>query len=96
MIDELKIKEAVKSVLDPELKKSLLDLGMIRDVCVEKGQVRLTLALTTAKCPKKDAMIAEIKGLLEELPRVAGVEIRLSTLSQDELRKLFPKHPLVG
>lgn len=42
MIDEFKIREAVKSVLDPELKKSLLDLGMIRDIHVENGQVQLT------------------------------------------------------
>jgi len=39
MIDEQKIRKALKSVLDPELKKSLLELGMVRDICVVKGQV---------------------------------------------------------
>mgnify|MGYP000887307306 FL=1 len=96
MIDEFKIREAVKSVLDPELKKSLLDLGMIRDIHVENGQVWLTLALSTARCPRKDAMVEEIKGVLGKLPGVAGVDVRLATLSHEELEKLFPKHPLVG
>ena len=62
MIDEQKVREVLKLVLDPELKKSLLDLGMIRDVCVKKDRVSLTLALTTVKCPKKDAIVAEIEG----------------------------------
>ncbi len=96
MIDEFKIREAVKSILDPELKKSLLDLGMIRDIHVENDHVGLTLALSTARCPRKDTMIEEIKGVLEKLPGVGGVDVRLTTLNKEELEKLFPKHPLVG
>lgn len=96
MINELKIREAVKSILDPELKKSLLDLGMIRDIHVENGHVGLTLALSTARCPRKDTIIEEIKGVLEKLPGISGVDVRLTTLNKEELEKLFPKHPLVG
>ncbi len=95
-MDERSIQEAIKVVLDPELKKSLLDLGMIRDVFVEKGQVCLTLALTTTKCPKKDAIVEEIKRVLTNLPEVTGVNVKLSTLNREELAQLFPKHPLVG
>jgi len=96
MIDEQGIREVVKVVMDPELKKSLLELGMIRDIQVEKGLVRLTLALTTSKCPKKDAMVEEIRRVVGDLPGVSGVEIKLTTLSKEELEQLFPKHPLVG
>jgi ATP-binding protein involved in chromosome partitioning len=53
MLNTRRVLDAVKGVMDPELKKSLLELGMIRDVNVENGLVRLTLALTTSKCPKK-------------------------------------------
>jgi ATP-binding protein involved in chromosome partitioning len=96
MIDEQIIRDAVKVVMDPELEKGLLELGMIRDIAVANGLVRLTLALTTSKCPKKDAMVAEIRRVLGNLPGISGVEITLTTLSQEELRQLFPKHPLVG
>jgi ATP-binding protein involved in chromosome partitioning len=48
MIDEQRIRDVVRVVVDPELKKSLLELGMIRDIHVEKDLVRLTLALTTS------------------------------------------------
>jgi ATP-binding protein involved in chromosome partitioning len=96
MMDEQKIREAIKVVVDPELKKSLLELGMIRDIYVEKDLVRLTLALTTSKCPKKDAIVAEIRRVLGRLPDISEVDVKLTTLTQEELQQLFPKHPLVG
>ena len=96
MIDEQLIRETVKDIQDPELKKSLLELGMIRDISVAGGQVKLTLALTTSKCPKKEAMVAEIRQVLEKLSGISRVDVKLTTLSQEELQELFPKHPLVG
>ena len=96
MIDEQLIRETVKDIQDPELKKSLLELGMIRDISVADGKVTLTLALTTSKCPKKEAMVTEIRRVLEELSGISRVDVKLTTLNQEELRQLFPKHPLVG
>ncbi len=96
MVDEQRVRDAVKVVMDPELKKSLVELGMIRDIFVENGVVRLTLALTSSKCPKKDAMVAEIRRVLEKISEISRVEITLTTLNEEELRRLFPKHPLAG
>ena len=96
MINKQLIRETVKDIQDPELKKSLLELGMIRDISVAGGQVKLTLALTTSKCPKKEAMVAEIRRVLEELPGISRVDVKLTILNQEELQELFPKHPLVG
>jgi ATP-binding protein involved in chromosome partitioning len=96
MINEQTVMEALKSVQDPELKKSLVELGMIKDITVEEGDIKLTLALTTLRCPLKDRMVDEIKKRLEVLPDVSSVDVQLSTLSPEELRRLFPKHPLVG
>lgn len=96
MLNTRMVQDAVKGVMDPELKKSLLELGMIRDIQVESGMVRLTLAITTSKCPKKDVMVAEIQRVLGTVPDVKGVEVTLATISTDELQRLFPKHPLAG
>lgn len=96
MISEQKIRDAVKVVQDPELKKSLLELGMIRDISVADGQITLTLALTTSRCPQKDALVDEIKQVLGQLPGVSTIEVNLTTLSEEELQRLFPQHPLVG
>ncbi len=96
MIDEQMIRNALKNVLDPELKKSLLDLGMIRNIHVEGGVVGLTLALTTSRCPKKDSMAVEIRRALSDMPEVEEVRINISTLTEEELKRIFPKHPLSG
>lgn len=96
MIDKEKIIAALKDVYDPELKKNLIDLGMIKDIVAEDGKISLTLALTTMKCPMKNQMVKRIKDVLEALPGVASVNIGLTTLKKEELKKLFPKHPLLG
>ena len=53
--------QALQGVIDPELKRSLVELGMIRDVKVQDGQVGFTLALTTLDCPLKDQILSEAR-----------------------------------
>jgi ATP-binding protein involved in chromosome partitioning len=90
------VEDAVSVIQDPELQKPLLSLGMIRNISVESNSVKLTLALTTSVCPKKDQIAAEIKGALMALPEVSAVVVEFAVLSQEELSKIFPKHPLLG
>jgi ATP-binding protein involved in chromosome partitioning len=96
MIDEKKVREALKSVLDPELNKNLIELGMIKNIRVEDGKVKLSLALTTLKCPRKGSMVGAIKQVLEKLPEVSSVDVQVTVLSAEERKRLFPKHPIMG
>lgn len=96
MLDEQQVKEALKGVQDPELKKDLVDLGMIKDISVADGTVSLLLALTTIRCPRRKSMVEKIKRAVGSLPDVLAVDVRLTTLSLQEREKLFPVHPLVG
>ena len=90
------VKAALANLQEPELKKSLLSLGMVRGISIIEGRIKLTLALTTSRCPRKNQMIGEIRSALENLPKVSEVLIETTTLSQDELNELFPVHPLQG
>src|ERR1017187_1588934 len=54
MITEQQIIDALKYVDDPDLKKDLVTLGMIKDVQVSGKQVSFTVVLTTPACPMKD------------------------------------------
>lgn len=96
MLGEQTVRDALKVVYDPELQKSLLELGMIRDIAIKRGRVSLTLALTTSRCPKKEAFVEEIRRVLEKLGGVSEVEVAQTTLSQEEMHQLFPRHPLTG
>lgn len=63
---EADILAALKGVQDPDLKKDLVELGMIRDVKVEGGSVSLTVQLTTPACPLKDKIGGDVKAAIKE------------------------------
>ena len=53
-MDDRDIIAALATVKDPELGRSLVDLGMVRDVHAGHEVVRATLVLTTSACPLRD------------------------------------------
>lgn len=54
MITEQQIIDALRYVDDPDLKKDIVTLGMVKDVKVEGNNVSFTVVLTTPACPMKD------------------------------------------
>ena len=58
-MDEKQIREALQSVLHPKLKKSLVDIGMIRDIRIKGEMVTLTLALKSDRSPLKKELVSQ-------------------------------------
>ncbi|RZL30907.1 MAG: iron-sulfur cluster assembly protein, partial [Pedobacter sp.] len=56
IITEEKVLAALSHVEDPDLKKDLVTLKMIKDVKIEDKKVSFTLELTTPACPMKDML----------------------------------------
>src|SRR5512133_3191209 len=56
---------ALKKVLDPELRRDLVSLGMVKDLAVEGESVRLKIELTTPACPLKDVIGKDVRTALE-------------------------------
>ena len=96
MIDEKKIRQALQGILHPSLKKPLVDLGLIRDIVLQGEGVKLTLALKNAYGPLRDALIRQITQNVEALPDVGTVEVEVTTLSPEEIERLFPRLVLKG
>ncbi len=67
---------ALKPVPDPELKRSLVELGMIKDVRVDDGRVSFLVELTTPACPLKAEIQADCERAVKNLPGVTAVEVR--------------------
>ncbi len=84
---------ALKEVKDPELNKSLVDLGMIKDVEIAGSNVRVTVALTMAGCPLKDKIKADVKEAVKSIPGVEDVSVVLTTMTSAERAKLFGQEP---
>ena len=74
-ISKEQVLEALKKVEDPELHKSLVDLGMVQDIEIAGDAVRVTIALTMAGCPLKDQIKRDVKEAVGGIPGVQEVSI---------------------
>jgi metal-sulfur cluster biosynthetic enzyme len=72
------ITHALRNVLDPELGMSVVDLGLIYDVQVEAGRVRITMTLTTQGCPLHDSMAEWVRQAVGRIPGVDEVEVAIT------------------
>jgi len=88
MVTEEQITKALAGVMDPELHRSLVELGMVRDVRVQDGEVSFTLALTIPECPLKDRIVAEARAAVLALDGVRGVRIDLTEMTDEEKRQI--------
>jgi ATP-binding protein involved in chromosome partitioning len=64
-LDNAAALEALRKVLDPELRRDLVSLGMVKDLAVQGDAVRLKVELTTPACPLKDTIGKDVKAALE-------------------------------
>ena len=69
--------EALHHVNDPELGINIVDLGLVYDVAIEDGAVRITYTLTTMGCPIGPLIEEQMAGALAEVPGVERVEAEM-------------------
>jgi ATP-binding protein involved in chromosome partitioning len=79
---------ALREVQDPELHRSIVDLGMVGDVGVEGGRVRVAIRLTVAGCPLKAEIQRRVTEALAPLPGVEAVHVTMEAMSDEERRAL--------
>jgi ATP-binding protein involved in chromosome partitioning len=75
LLDPTSILEVLKPVQDPELRKSLVELNMIRNVKVDAGNVSFTLVLTTPACPLRQFIVEDCERAVKTLPGVQTVSV---------------------
>lgn len=88
MTTETAIRKALEGVMDPELHKSLIELGMVRDVRLEAGRVNITLALTTLGCPLRGQIVDDVKTTVGALDGVTAVDVDLAEMTDEEKRRI--------
>ena len=68
----------LKTVLDPEIKKDLVTLGMIKDVVIKSEKVSVTVELTTPACPLKNKIQGDVINAVKVLDGVNDVEVKMT------------------
>ena len=80
--------EALRPVEDPELHRSIVDLGMVRDVEVKGGVVSLTVVLTIAGCPLRNEIQNRVGTALRALDGVKDVALNFGVMNDEERAKV--------
>ncbi len=77
-VTEAQVTQALRTVFDPELGLSVVELGLVYGVTIENGTVAITMTLTTPGCPIHDVMPAWVREAVAKIPGVERVEVTLT------------------
>ncbi len=94
-LNETAVIEALRPVQDPELHRSIVDLGMVRDVVVDGTKVALTVVLTIPGCPLKGEITGRVNEALGTIG-VTDVDLAWGAMNDEEraaLRQLLHGDP---
>jgi len=78
MFVEADVRQALNTVMDPELRRSIVELDMVRNLQVSGKRVSFVLALTTLACPLREKIAEEARAAIAGLDGDVEVSIELS------------------
>ncbi len=78
VLTEELVREKLVDVIDPELRMSIMELGLVYDVDIDDGAVKVTYTLTTPACPLGPVISGQIENLIMDLPGVKEVPPELT------------------
>src|SRR5689334_6740023 len=83
------VTEALARVNDPEIRRPITELGMIKNVGIaQDGKVRVEVYLTVAGCPLRDTITRDVTAAVAAVPGVTAVAVDLDVMSEEQRREL--------
>lgn len=83
-ISEENVRKAMVQIKHPAIDRTLVDLGMVKDITIEGNKVTVTLAVPFPGIPIKDLLVNSVREPIEKLG--AKVEVKLAVMNQQELK----------
>ena len=83
--------DALRPVEDPELRRSIVDLGMVREVTITGDSVGVLIALTVAGCPLRNEIQNRVTGAVGALADVNAVTLDFTVMTDQEREELRMK-----
>ncbi|MHC4861890.1 MAG: Mrp/NBP35 family ATP-binding protein, partial [Planctomycetota bacterium] len=69
------VRQALTTVLDPEIGQDLVTLNMVKGIDVDNGRARVTVELTTPACPLKGKIEGDVREAVSGVPGVSEIEV---------------------
>ena len=91
MVTEAQVREALRSVLDPEIGRPIEDIGMLRGIAIDGDSVRVDVLITIEGCPLKDRITSDVTAAVEPLDGVERVTVDLSPMTQEQRETLVQR-----
>jgi len=82
-ITETMIMDALRKVMDPELRHNVVELGFIQEIEIVDDYVHLDIQLTTPNCPFSDRIVGDMKDAVARVKGVKKVEVERACMKQD-------------
>ncbi|MXW75852.1 MAG: P-loop NTPase [Acidimicrobiaceae bacterium] len=87
-VTEAEVIEALRPVEDPELHRSIVDLGMVRSTAIDGGHVEIGIDLTIAGCPLRNEIQNRVSGAVTALDGVKVVTIDFGVMGDEQRAKI--------
>jgi len=81
-ISKEEIYQAVAKVRHPEIDRTLVELGMIKDIAIGDDKVILTMAMPFMGIPIKDYLVHSVEEVVTKLG--VEIEVKLTEMSKEE------------
>lgn len=86
------VRAALAKVIDPELRRPITELGMVKSVDVDaSGNVNVEIYLTIAGCPKKSEITERVANAVADVPGTGAVQVGLDVMSDEQRTELRKK-----
>ena len=83
-IDNEQVLQVLHPVQDPELRRSIVDLGMVRDVIIDGLSIEIEIALTIAGCPMRATIEKSVMDAVHSLEEDLDCSIVFSVMTEEE------------
>jgi ATP-binding protein involved in chromosome partitioning len=83
-VTEPLVLDALRPVEDPELHRSIVDLGMVKGIAIDGGAVQVQINLTVAGCPLRAEITDRVTSAVRALDGVTQVDIGFGVMTDEE------------
>jgi ATP-binding protein involved in chromosome partitioning len=79
------VRAALATVRDPEIRRPITELNMVRSVDVDDaGHANVTVLLTVSGCPMQDTITRDVSSAVSRVPGITGVDVVLDVMSDEQ------------
>ena len=78
MVSVDEVLQTLSTVIDPDLKKDIVSMGMIKDLEINDDNLKFTLELTTPACPFNDEIEGDVRKAISKIQGISNVDMKVT------------------